>query len=232
MRMTRYLAAAATAAAAAALALAAPVTAADAATAPSGPVLTLSGVGGPPANLGDVLSAQLSPGTLLELLSSPGGGSGLFCQQSSWQGQLVSNPAVPGTAVIKLAPPLKISGCKDSNPTVTGVTGVTVNGLPALLQVTGATPYPLQILPTTAPLQIVVSLTTTTVPVVCTYQQATGVINGNTSLGSAPWSFTAQPFNLVGGPTGPCGPTTTDFLTASYSPVIDATAGGALVYVN
>ena len=52
-----------------------------------------------------------------------------------------------------------------------------------------------------------------------------------TGLGIVPWSFTNQPFVLASGPLPFCG-STTDFFTASYSPVIDLTQLGGSVYVN
>jgi hypothetical protein len=219
------------AAAAALLAVAAPVAAASTAqAATAGPVLTLNALAGPPAVPGDTLVSSLTPGTLLRFTTTAGGSTGLFCQQSKWQAQLLSNPAVPGPATSKLVA-LAIAGCVDNNPTVTGVVSVAVGNLPQLLQVTGSGAFPIQILPTGAPLQIIVNVTTTGGAVSCVYQ-AGGAVNGNTGLGSVPWVFTNQPFKLVSGPLTPCGSTAVGYLTASYSPVIDATAGGAVVYVN
>jgi hypothetical protein len=196
------------------------------------PVLSVTALGGPPANPGDLLTSSLTPGSTLSLTSTPSGGVGLFCQQSVWGGQLLANPALPGPAVIRLLNPLTISACTDNAPTVTAVTGVAVSGLPQNLQVTGTGSFPLQILPLSTPLQLTVTLSTTTAPsVVCTYQ-ATGPLNGNTALGSAPWRFVNQPFRLTGGPLPACGTTPNGFLTAAYSPVIDTTAGGANVFVN
>ncbi|QMU70704.1 Tat pathway signal sequence domain protein [Streptacidiphilus sp. P02-A3a] len=196
------------------------------------PVLSLSALGGPAANPGDLLTSSLTPGTTLSLTSTPSGGQGLFCQQSVWGGQLLANPPLPGPAVIRLLNPLTISACTDNSPTVTAVTGVAVSGLPQTLQVTGVGAFPLQLLPTSGPLQITVTLATTAAPsVVCTYQ-APGPLTGNTALGSSPWRFVNQQFNLVSGPLPACGTTPNGFLTAAYSPVIDTTAGGANVFVN
>jgi len=196
------------------------------------PVLSLKALGGPPANPGDLLTSSLTPGTTLSLTTTPSGGIGLFCQQSVWGGQLLSNPALPGPAVIRLLNPFTISSCTDNAPTVTSVTGVSVSGLPQNLQVTGTGTFPLQIVPLSTPLQLTVTLTTTTSPsVVCTYQSP-GPLNGNTALGSQPWRFVNQPFQLTSGPLPVCGTSPTSFLTAAYSPVIDTTAGGANVFVN
>ncbi|MBC3839783.1 hypothetical protein GXW82_04670 [Streptacidiphilus sp. 4-A2] len=134
--------------------------------------------------------------------------------------------------MIQLLNPLTISACTDNAPTVTGVTGVAVTNLPQFLQVIGAGSFPLQIVPGPAPLQIAVTLSTTTAPsVVCTYQAAVPT-SGNTALGSSPWRFVNQAFRLISGPLPVCGTSGTSYLTASYSPVIDTSAGGANVYVN
>jgi hypothetical protein len=229
MRVSKYLAAAGTVAAAAALAVAAPIAAASAATAAApAAVLTVNGLGGAPVLPTDLLTSPLTPGTLLSLTSVPGGGTGLFCQTSVWQAEDMSNPAVPGTAVLQLLPPLTISGCKDSNPGVINVVSVSVANLPALLQVTGASPYPIQILPMSAPLQIIVNLDAPG-PVTCVYTQATGAITGSTALGANPWLFAGQPFTTS--PSAACGPAT-NFFSASYSQVTDSSMGGSPVFVN
>lgn len=211
-------------------------TAASAAAAPSAnaaatPVLSLGALGGPAANPGDLLASSLTPGTTLSLSTAPGGGVGLLCQQSVWNGQLLANPSVPGPAVIRLNNPFTIAACTDNAPTVTGVTGVAVSGLPDTLQVNGAGTFPIQLLPGSTPLQITATLATTTAPTVVCVFQAAGVLNGNAGLGSAPWRFVNQPFKLVSGPLPACG-STTDYFTAGYSPVIDTTAAGQGVYVN
>lgn len=219
--------------AALAAAAAVPVAAASAAQAASAavPVLTLNALGGPPANPGDLLAASLLPGSYLQLTTAPGSSTGLICRQSTWQGQLLSNPAVPGPAVIRVIAPFTIALCTDSNPTVTGVTSVAVGGLPEILQINGASPFPIQLLPSGPPLTITANLTTTAGPVTCVYQAA-GPIVGNTALGSAPLVFTNQPFNLVSGPLPPCGTTPRDYFSAQYYPLLDTTAGNAQVYVN
>ena len=234
MRKIGYLAAAAAAALAAA---AGPAVAAQASSTASPaavalPVLTLNTPAGAPAVPGQTLAASLTSGSSLRLSVAPGSPIGLTCTQSTWQGQLMANPAVPGPAVIQLMTPFTISSCMDSNPTVTGVTGVAVSNLPAILQVNGATPFPIQILPSSAPLLITVTVTTTTgsAPTVCKYQAA-GAVNGSTAAALTPWVFTNQPFNPAG-PTSPaCGPGVA-FFSAAYSPVTDLSAGGANIYVN
>jgi hypothetical protein len=197
------------------------------------PTLTLNALGGPAAVPGDMLASSLTPGTQLSITTAPSGPQGLFCKQSVWNGQLLANPPVGGLAVIRVLPPATtIAACVDNNPTVIGVTGVVVNNLPTMLQVTGAGAFPIQLVPVAAPIQIVVTLTTTGPPtVVCTYQ-AVGVLNGNTALGLMPWTFMNQPFQLVGGVLPACGVNPRDFMNVNYSPVIDVTKAGANVYVN
>ena len=167
---------------------------------------------------------------MLSLTTSPGGGVGLFCKQSSWQATNLSNPPVGGAAVNRLTL-LTIASCADNNPGVASVSGVGVSNLPDILQVIGAGSFPVQILPSGAPLQIVATLVLGSgATTVCTYQ-SNPPINGNTGLGSVPWSFTNQTFSLTAGPLPFCG-ATTDYFSASYSPVTDLTQAGGNVYVN
>ncbi|MFG1805336.1 hypothetical protein [Streptomyces sp. NPDC049040] len=195
------------------------------------PVLSQTVPGGPAVIPGDILKSSLTPGTPLNFPTAPGGSVGLFCKQSSWVGQTLSNPAAPGTAAIKLLNPFTIASCFDNSPTVTGVVGVTVGNLPATMTVSDTSGYPIQILPSTGPLVISYTVTTTGPTVTCTFQ-AGGPVNGTTAPGGAPWQFVNQPFKLVSGALPACGTAPTAYLTARYSPVVDATAGGTTVYVN
>jgi hypothetical protein len=224
MRRISFLVAALTAALLAAVAPAVAATPSAAAV----PVLSLTVPGGPPANPGDLLTSSLTPGTTLNFTTAPGGPIGLFCKQSTWQGQLVSNPAAPGTAVIKLLNPFTVSACYDNAPTVTGVLGVTVGTLPATMTVADTPGYPIQILPSPNPLVITYTVTTTGPTVTCTFQ-AGGPVNGSTGPGGAPWKFVNQPFKLLSGSLPACGTQPTGFLTTQYSPVLD---GSATVFVN
>jgi hypothetical protein len=228
MRKFGYLVAAMTAgllAAAAGPALAAtPVSSAT-------PVLSYGSLGGPAVAAGDLVTSSLDPGTVLSLTSAPSGSVGLFCKQSVFGAVVTSNPALPGPAVLQVLNPLTISSCTDNAPTVTGVAGVGVSGLPATLQVIGVAPYPLTLTPGSSPLQISVSLNTTGGAVTCVYQSP-GPLNGNTSLGSAAWRFLNQPFKLVSAPVPACGNPPIGYLTAAYAPVIDTSKGGQNVFVN
>nr|WSX75070.1 Tat pathway signal sequence domain protein [Streptomyces sp. NBC_00899] len=216
----------------AALTAAAPAaTAAPAAAAV--PVLSQSVPGGPAAVPGDIVKSSLTPGTGLSFTTAPGGSVGLFCKVSTWQGQLLANPAAPGTAAIKLLNPFTISSCFDNSPTVTGVSGVTVGNLPATMTVSDtSSSYPIQILPSTGPLVIAYTVTATSPPSVTCVFQAGGPVLGNTAPGGAPWQFVNQPFKLTSGSLPACGTSPSAYLTAGYSPVLDATAGGTTVYVN
>lgn len=226
--------------AAALLAAAATVPAASAATASAGampasnsaavPTLTVNSPSGPPVNPGDILNSSLTSGTVLSLATSPGGGVGLFCKQSSWQAMALVNPPVGSPAVSRITL-MTIAACADNNSGVASVSGVAVGNLPDMLQVIGAGSFPVQILPSGAPLQIVVTLVLSSgATAVCTYQ-SNPPINGNTGLGSVPWSFTNQAFALTAGPLPFCG-APTDYFSAAYSPVIDLTQAGGNVFVN
>jgi len=196
------------------------------------PTLTVGSPTGPAVNPGDILNASLTSGTVLSMTTSPGGGVGLFCMQSSWQASSLANPPVGGPAANRLTS-LTIAACTDNNPGVASVAGVGVTNLPDILQVIGTGTFPVQILPSGAPLQIVATLVLSTGgTAVCTYR-SNPPVNGTTGLGAVPWSFTNQPFALVAGsPVPACGTPPTDFFTASYSPVIDLTQLGMAVYVN
>lgn len=115
------------------LAVVVPAAAAAPSSAAALPVLSRTAPGGPPALPGDSLVSSLTPGTSLNFSTVPGGPFGLFCKQSTWNGQVMANPPAPGTAAIKLLNPFTISSCFDNSPTVTGVVGVTVGNLPATM---------------------------------------------------------------------------------------------------
>lgn len=230
MRRIGTLAAALLAALAAAVVV--PATAASQ-PAPAGtPVLSQYVPGGPPVNPGDYLRSSLTPGTTLNFTTDPGGPVGLFCKQSTWIGQAAFNPPAPGTAVIKLLNPLSIDACYDNAPTVTGVAGVMVSNLPSTMTVSDTPGFPIEILPSTGPLTLSYTVSTTSSPAVTCVFQAGGPVVGATGLGGVPWQFTNQPFKLVSGSLPACGKTPTAYLTAGYSPVQDVSAGGTTVYVN
>ena len=127
------------------------------------------------------------------------------------------NPPVGSPAVSRITL-MTIAACADNNSGVASVSGVAVGNLPDMLQVRAGS-FPVQILPSGAPLQIVVTLALSSgATTVCTYQ-SNPPINGNTGLGSVPWSFTNQTFALTAGPLPFCGhrPTTSRPPTARSS---------------
>lgn len=194
------------------------------------PTLALKAPAGPPVPVGDTLNSSLTPGSLLTVSTAPSGGTGLICKQSSWAAKTVANPAVPGPAALQIVG-MSISSCADNNPGVISVAGVTIANLPSIMQVYGSAGFPIQIIPAgPPPLEIVASLNTTSGPVSCTYQSVPPM-NGSTGLGSVPWSFSGQQFQMVAGALPACG-APVDFYKAQFNPVVDLTAGGATVYVN
>lgn len=199
------------------------------ASSPPLPILTV-GTTSSPANPGDSVGAQLTGSPpVLRLTTTPGGSVGLQCTQSYWAGKVLNDPVGPGPASIQFATPFQFQGCSYlGNPMVTAVNGAGMSGVPAPLLVSSATPYyPIQILPFSSPLQIVVSLVTVSGPVNCLFR-TTSVINGSTTAGTNSWDFTSQPFGLVSGSPAACGVTGVGFLTASYGPVYDSTVGANL----
>lgn len=200
---------------------------ASAAAAPASDVLTVGAPGGAPVNPGDLLTSSLPPGSQLTVTTVPGGSTGLFCQQASLQAQVQGNPAAPGTAVLALVPPFSIASCKSSASTVISVPGVSVAGLPVKVAISDSSGFPINV----GPLQIVVSLNTTTGPVTCTYVPVGGAFPGNSVPGASVWDFTSAPFSLTGGTLPACG-ASVDYLSASFAPVIDTALGGQSVFVN
>ncbi|HEV2634046.1 MAG TPA: hypothetical protein VGX23_02795 [Actinocrinis sp.] len=206
------------------------------ANSPSSPILTL-GSTGTPASPGDSVGGQMTTGSFQLTIAPvpvpvpvppPSSPAGLTCAQASWQGQLLNNPVAPGPASIKFVSAFKFTGCTDNvNPTITGFNGGGMSGLPAPLLVGSGTTYPLQILPFNSPLQIVVNLATQSGAMTCVYQTNV-VVNGSTTVGSSPWAFVNQPFNLVSGAPALCSPTGVVFLTVAYNLVYDATANNTL----
>lgn len=197
---------------------------------PSGSaVLTLGGPGATPAPVGSIVSGSLFPDASLRLLESSTE-LGLICDASTWQGKVLSNPAVPGTAVITLVAPFTATACTDDNPKVISVTSVVVSGLPDTLMITGAGSFPIQILPPGGPLTITENLTVSGIGASSCVFQAHPPTAGN-ALGGGfnPWNFVNQPFTLTSGIIGPCGMTAADLFSAEYSPIVDS---GAHVYVN
>jgi hypothetical protein len=208
----------------------APASTSSSSPAPGSAVLTLGGPTGPPAAVGSLVSASLFPDASLRLLESTTE-LGLYCDASTWVGQVVSNPAVPGTAVLTLLPSgFTASMCTDNNPKVISVTNVVITGLPDTLMITGAGSFPIQILPPGGPLTITENLTVSGIGASSCVFQAIAPTAG-TALGGGfnPWNFVNQPFKLVSGIIGPCGMTTSDLFSAEYSPIVDS---GAHVYVN
>ncbi|WP_329486103.1 Tat pathway signal sequence domain protein [Kitasatospora sp. NBC_01246] len=223
MRISRTLGAAALAAVALATAAVTPAQAAGSA------VLTHTSVGGPAVAVGDVLTANLVPGSYATFYSSATGTSGIKCAVSAFSATVTSNPAAPGVATESLNSHT-FSSCTANVIGVTGVKSITVNNLPYTNSVSDAAGNPVTLSPTAAgPLQTTVVLNTILGTTTCVYR-APGSISGTTDNAGQTIGFASQAFAKVSGPST-C--FATGYFTATYGPVIDSSvAGNPHVYIN
>ncbi|MFE4971417.1 Tat pathway signal sequence domain protein [Kitasatospora sp. NPDC056651] len=223
MRISRTLATAALASLALTGAAVAPAQAAGSA------VLTTGSPTGPAVAVGDVLSANLVPGTYATFYNSATGTSGVKCATSSFSATVTSNPAAPGSATEQLNTQT-FGSCTSNVVGVTGVKSITVNNLPWVNTVSDAPGNPVALTPgTSGALGTTVVLNTILGSVNCVYQNTTG-INGTTSNTGNTIGFSAQPFSLISG-SGLC--FSTGYFSATYGQVIDVTAPGQpVLFVN
>ncbi|MFF2044420.1 Tat pathway signal sequence domain protein [Kitasatospora sp. NPDC058170] len=222
MRIRRTLGTAALAALALATAAVTPAQAA----APA--VLTYGGPGGTAAAVGDVLTADLVPGTYATFYSSASGTSGIKCAVSAFSATVTSNPAAPGVAVEQLNSHT-FGSCSANVLGVTGVQSVTVNNLPFTNAVSDGAGNPVTLSPTAGPLQTTVVLKTILGTITCVYR-APGSISGTTSNTAQTIGFASQAFNKFSGPST-C--FAAGYFTATYGPVLDTSvAGNPHIYVN
>ncbi|MFI6849551.1 Tat pathway signal sequence domain protein [Kitasatospora sp. NBC_00085] len=223
MRIRRTLGAAALAAIALATAAVTPAQAAGPA------VLTYGSAGGPAVAAGDVLTANLAPGSYATFYSSATGTSGIKCAASSFSATVTSNPAAPGVAVEQLSSHT-FGSCTANVIGVISVQSITVNNLAYTNAVSDAAGNPVTLSPGTAgPLQTTVVLNTILGTTTCIYR-APGSISGTTNNTGQTIGFAAQPFAKVSGPST-C--FATGYFSATYGPVIDSSvAGSPHIYVN
>src|SRR5262245_64802989 len=65
-------------------------------------VLTTGSVGGPNVPVGDVIHGNLKPGTKARFVTASGGGTGVFCDKSSFTATVLTNPPAGGVATLSL----------------------------------------------------------------------------------------------------------------------------------
>ncbi|MFC5889024.1 Tat pathway signal sequence domain protein [Kitasatospora sp. CM 4170] len=223
MRIRRTLGAAALAAVALTSAAITPAQAAGSA------VLTHTAVGGPDIAVGDVLTADLVPGSYATFYSSATGTSGIKCATSSFSATVTGNPAAPGVATEQLNTQT-FGSCTINVVGVTSVQSITVNNLPYTNSVSDAAGNPVTLAPTAAgPLQTTVVLKTILGTITCVYR-APGSISGTTSNTGQTIGFASQAFTKVAGPSL-C--FAAGYFSATYGPVVDSSvAGSPHVYIN
>lgn len=218
--MRRYLYAMAVAGAAAIATLAAGSAYAD-----TGAVLTYGGAGGENAVVGDVLNASLASGTAATFYSSSTGTSGVSCSASSFSATVTDNPAAPGVASESLTDQT-FTGCTSNVFGVLSVRSVTVNNLPYTVTVDDSTGT---VTVSGSPIQTTVVLGTLLGSATCVYQSTNGSITGTSDNASNAITFANQPFTKASG-SSLC--FSSAYFSATYSPIVDTTQGGAAVFVN
>ncbi|MGW4894068.1 Tat pathway signal sequence domain protein [Kitasatospora sp. NPDC004240] len=193
-------------------------------------VLTHGSAGGTAVAVGDVLTANLLPGTYATFYSSATGTSGIKCAASSFSATVTDNPDAPGTATERLDTQT-FGSCTSNVLGVTGVQSITVNNLPFTNAVSDSAGNPVTLGPSGpgTPMQTTVVLRTILGTITCVYR-APGSIAGTTSNTNLSIGFTAQPFNKYSGPST-C--FSVGWFSATYGPVSDSSVPGAPhIYVN
>ncbi|MEV7782053.1 Tat pathway signal sequence domain protein [Kitasatospora sp. NPDC088351] len=226
MRIRRTLGTAALAAVALATAAVTPAQAAGSA------VLTYGGAGsaGTDVPVGDVLSANLVPGTYASFYSSATGTSGIKCAGSSFSATVTANPAAPGVATEQLNSQT-FASCTSNVLGLTGVQSITVNNLPFTNSVSDAAGNPVTLSPSSAaaPIQTTMVLNTILGTITCVYR-APGSLSGTTNNTGNTIGFASQAFSKYSGPST-C--FAAGYFTATYGQVLDISRpGNPPIWVN
>jgi hypothetical protein len=191
----------------------------------AGTVLTTGSAGGTAVAVGDNLSASLASGSQATFFSSATGTSGVRCSSSTFTATVTGNPDAPGTATETLDTQT-FTNCTTNVFGVNKVNSIAINNLAfnAAVSSDGS----LILSPGSGAIAATVSLGTVLGNVTCNYQATSGTLAGTGSAAGA-ISFANQSFTKTSGPVL-C--FNTVFLTATYSPISDASQGGAPVFVN
>ncbi|MEU4240925.1 Tat pathway signal sequence domain protein [Actinoplanes sp. NPDC026619] len=200
---------------------------ASTAFADTGAVLTVGGVGGTNAAVGDTVTAALKSGTNATFYSTATGTSGVSCTASSFSSTVTANPPAPGVAT-ETIDAQTFGGCTSNIVGTLGVRSVTLNNLAYAATIDGGTGA-VAISPGSAgPIQATVVITTLLGVITCVYQPVATSLAGVASNADNSIKFTNQQFNKLTGSTL-C--LSTAYWTATYSPVTDTTQAGP-VFVN
>lgn len=185
----------------------------------AGPVLTVGN--GTAVAAGDAISASLASGTNAFIATTSGGSSGISCPSASLSATITANPDSSGNADESVSA-LTTTSCTSNVTGVTGVNSVTLNNLPYTAVVT-----PAGALTVSGSIQSTVSLKTLLGNVTCVYTAPS--LSGTAHNSSNSLVFSNQQFTLSSGPSVCPG---NGFLSATLSPVVDATQGSQPVSVN
>lgn len=207
--------------------LCATLVAATAAYADTSAVLTVGAVGGQQAEFGDIVVASLAGGKSATFYSTTTGATGVSCSSSTFSSAVTGNPSAPGVATETLDDQT-FASCTTNVFGTLGVRSMALNNLPYSVSVDGGTNAVTISAASAGVIQSTVVVSTILGTVTCVYRPVTGTINGVADNASNAIIFTNQQFNKVSG-SALC--LSTAYFSATYSPVIDRTQGGA-VFVN
>ncbi|KIQ65489.1 hypothetical protein TR51_16565 [Kitasatospora griseola] len=197
----------------AALAAATALIALPAGTAGAAPGVPALRTDGPALNLGGPLSADLAYGTAATMYD-PGSTTGVRCAASHIGGALAVDPNPPGI-VSGPVDTLGFGACTSNIVGVISVTGLTMDHLPYTLAVSGASGYPVVLVPVSgSTVQATLVLKTPAGTATCVFR--TNVLNGNATHGLTQIDLSNQNFTKAIGPST-CFPTIG--FSASYGPV-------------
>jgi hypothetical protein len=201
--------------------------AASPASADSDAVLTSGATGaggGTNVTVGDTLTAGLASGTTTTFFDA--NGKGVTCTGAAFSATVTANPTVGSGDATESVDGLSFSGCTSNISGVRSVKSITIDNLPysgdvsdtaGTITITGS-------VHATIVLNLVIGTAT------CKYTGPTGGVVGSAVASSNSLDFVNQAFTKDTGSWSGC-PSPENF-TASFSPVVDPTAGGASVYVN
>jgi hypothetical protein len=193
------------------------------ASAATNSVLTIGSLGGPPALVGDVLIASGTANFLINSTST----AGIHCQLSA-RATVQTNPPAPGTAVTSLTT-LPFSSCSSNLSNFT-VSSVTADHLPYQATFASSLAVAVSAGPSSVgPVQVTIIGSSGPVSIICVYQPQNGQIpgtyansNNSVTLGSVVFKKTTGS-SLCPNPL---------LFSAQLRPLVDASRGGLLVYVN